>query len=178
MGAFKMTAAQAAPFSNPFEAIAEQQLTAAAKAKHRAAEKRMAKLVVTSESEAPMVAKPADKAMFEASKQFREYQRYLRNRRDELLNGPYSVQLAPLVQMLKAITLESASALTDWIEHADWLQQADYNTRHNTLAIIADSMATFRIRHGMAPFDDSLPGEPPTAFEQIRFMLTGVASWA
>lgn len=165
-------------FANPFEAVANAQLTAAAKSRHRAADKRMANLVVTSERDAPMVASPADKAMFEASAQFREYQRYLRNRKAELLSGPYSAQIAELVAMLKTLEPNRAEALVDWVEHADWLQQADYSTRHNVLAIIADAIETWRIRHGLAPFDDSLPGEPPTAFEQIRFMLTGVGSWA
>ena len=163
---------------NAFEAIADQQLTAAAKARHRATEKRLAKLVVQSERDAPMVASPADRAMFKATKQFREYLKYLRDRKRALLDGPYSAQLAPLVQMLKCLTPESAPALTDWVEHADWLQQADYNTRQDTLAIIGEDIATLRIKEGYAPFDDSLPGETPTAFEQIRFMLTGVGAWA
>lgn len=170
-----MRAPESAPSSNPFEALAEQQLSSAAKAQHRARDKRIAKLVVTSERDAPMVAKPAEKAMFEASAQLRLYQKHLRDRRNELLNGTYSVQLHELVAILKS---PSGGELVDWIEHADWLQQADYNTRHNTLSIIADSIATWRIRHGLAPFDDSVMGEPPTAFEQIRYMLTGVGSWA
>ena len=165
---------------NPFEQIAEAQLTAAAKARHRAADKRMEKLVVQSDRDAPMVASPADKAMFEASKQFREYQRWLKQRRNDLFNGPYSAQLAELDSMLKALSPESAPALVDWVEYADWLQQADYNTRHNTLSVIGDEIARFRVRQGLAPFDDSLPflNEPPTAFEQIRYILTGVGSWA
>lgn len=163
---------------NPFEAIADQQLTAASKAKHRAAEKRMAKLVVQSERDAPMVASPADRAMFEASAQFREYKKWLKQREIELLSGQYASRLADLIATLKAISPETAPALVDWVEHADWLQGADYNTRHNVLAIIGDAIADYRIKQGLAPFDDSLWDEEPTAFEQIRFMLTGVASWA
>lgn len=163
---------------NPFEQIAAGQMNAATKAKHRAAEKRLANLVVTSERDAPMVASPADKAQFETSKQFKEYRRYLRDRKRELLEGPYSAQLTELSTMLKTLSRESAPALVDWVEYADWLQQADYNTRHNVLAIIGEEIANFRITEGLAPFDDSLWGEPATAFEQIRFVLTGVGTWA
>lgn len=163
---------------NAFEALADQQLTANSKARHRAVEKRMANLIAKSEADAPMVASPADKAMFEATVQFRNYRNYLKKREIELLSGPYSAQLAELVLMLKAMGDGTAPALVDWVEHADWLQQADYNTRYNTLALIGDAIAVHRVRSGLAPFDDSIMGEPPTAFEQIRYMLTGVGAWA
>lgn len=163
---------------NAFEALAETQLNAATKARHRAVEKRMANLIAKSEADAPMVASPADKAMFEATVQFRNYRRWIKQREIELLSGPYAAQLAELVLMLKTISAETAGSLVDWVEHADWLQQADYNTRHNTLALIGDAIAVHRVRQGLAPFDDSIMGEPPTAFEQIRYMLTGIGSWA
>lgn len=164
--------------SNPFEALADQQLSSAAKAKHRASEKRLAKLVVKSERDAPMVASQAEKAMFEANAQFREYQKWRRQCRAELFSGEYADRLSELGSMLKCLTPESAPALVDWVEYADWLQQADYKTRMGTLSVIADEIARFRVRRGMPPFDDSLPGEHPTAFEQIRYILTGVGSWA
>jgi hypothetical protein len=91
-----------------------------------------------------------------------------------LLNGPYAAQLKGLVALLDALTPESAPALVRWVSRAIELRRADYGTRHDVLALIGEEIATFRIRHGLAPFDDSLPGEPPTAFEQIRFILTGV----
>lgn len=163
---------------NAFEALADQQLTANSKARHRAVEKRMANLIAKSEADAPMVASPADKAMFEATVQFRNYRRWLKQREIELLSGPYATQLTELVLMLKSISAETAGSLVDWVEHADWLQQADYNIRQNTLAIIAEAIAVHRVRSGLAPFDDSIMGEPPTAFEQIRYMLTGVGTWA
>jgi hypothetical protein len=162
---------------NAFEQLADTQLTQAAKARHHALEKRMANLVVRSERDAPMVASPADRESFEAAQQFRLYNKFIKERSDNLLTGQYGEQVRTLFKILNDLSASPPGALVEWIKHSQ-LDKADYNTRHNVLAIIGRSIARHRIRQGLAPFDDSLPfsDEQPTVFEQIRTILTGVGA--
>lgn len=161
---------------NAFEQVADQQLTAATKARHRATDRRLERLVVKSEADAPMVASPADKKMFEQSQQMRRYRLHLRQRQDELANGPHGREVVALIQLLDTLTASSANALVSHVMKAEWLRSADLNTRLDVLSIVGTAIARFRVRNGLPPFDDALPfsGEPPTAFEQIRKLLTGV----
>lgn len=162
--------------SNPFLQIADAQQNAASKARDRGRERRLAKLVVTSEADAPMVASPADKQMFEQSQQMKRYRAALRQRRDDLLAGPHGQEVKSLLQMLDSLSGSSAPALVQYVMKARWVRDADYNTRHDVLALVGTAIARFRVRNGLAPFDDSLWDEPPTAFEQIRYLLTGVGT--
>ena len=157
--------------ANPFEQVANAQLSAAAKARHRGLEKRMAKLVVQSERDAPMVASPADKEAYEKSAQFRLYKKHFRERTATLRSRP---EFRSLFAILDDLNPSSPTALIAWAANVE-LQQAD---KHDVLAVIGDKIATFRIEQGLAPFDDSLPftDEPPTAFQIIRFHLTGVGA--
>jgi hypothetical protein len=158
---------------NFFEAIADKQQNAASKARDRAAEKRMAKLVVKSEADAPMVAKQADKEVFEQAQQMKRYRAAIRQRREDLLNGPHGQEIQKLLGVLEELSLSPPMALVDMVERSP-LRQADYTTRHDVLSIISSAIIRFRIREGLAPFDDAIFDEPATAFEQIRWLLTGV----
>lgn len=156
---------------NAFEQIADLQQNAFSKARDRAKERRLAKLVVKSEADAPMVASPSDKATWEASQLMRRYRALRRKRATELRAVP---AFAELFSLLDDLDGSSPQALIAWIDKALWLQDADYNTRHDALSFISEAIASHRVRSGLAPFDDSLWGEPPTAFQVIRKTLTGV----
>lgn len=162
--------------ANAFEAVADAQLTAAAKAQHRAHEKRMSKLVVTSERDAPMVASPADKAMFEKNAAFNEYRKILAKDRRALFDGSLGREFKALADMLDTLTPSSATALTSYIEACDWLNGADDNARYAALRLVGAAIIKLRIRAGLAPFDDSIPfmDEAPTAFQTVRKQLIGI----
>lgn len=163
---------------NAFLATAERQQNAASKARDRGLERRMAKLVVKSEADAPMVASAADKQMFENSVLLRRYRAAMAQRRSDLLEGPHGREVKALLLLLDNLTASSAGALVSYVLKANWLRQADQNTRLDVLSIVGTAIARFRVRQGLPPFDDSLPfsDEPPTAFEQIRKLLTGVGA--
>lgn len=163
---------------NAFLQVADSQQNAASKARDRGRERRLDKLVVKSEADAPMVASAADKQMFENSQLLKNYRRHLRVRREDLLAGPHGREVGALLQLLESISASSAGALVIYIERAGWLQQADADTKHGVLSLVGTAIARHRVRNGLSPFDDSVPytDEPPTAFQKIRKLITGVGA--
>lgn len=154
--------------ANPFEQIADAQMASAVKARHRATEKRLAKLVIKSDADAPMVVSPAEKQMFEQSKLLRLYNKDLTQRRLDLLNGPHGNQVKELLQIMDSLAPSSAPGLLSFLARCNWFLQAERGVRQNILSLISIGIMRHRVREGLAPFDDSLPGEEPTAFEIIR----------
>lgn len=149
---------------NAFLSIADLQQNAFSKAKDRSAEKRLAKLVVQSERDAPMVASPADKASYERSQLLRHYNKAMTRRRAELLSGPHGEQIKGLLQILDSLTDSSVGALTSYLAKCQWFLNADWNTRLDILSIINTAIMRFRVRQGLPPIDDPLPGEAPNFF--------------
>ena len=45
---------------------------------------------------------------------------------------------------------------------------ADSDTRFQVLRLIDMALVQLRERHGLPPFNDALPDEPPTVFQIIR----------
>lgn len=156
---------------NYFEQLAETQQTAASKAKDRAREKRAAKAVVTSDADAPMMPSAQEKAQREKSELARQWRRWRRERSDIILEGPHARDYRGLLLLVGSLTPDSAPALVQYVQRAAWLQAADREVRRTALTVIDDAIVLLRVKHGMSPFDDSLPDEPPTAFEEIRAAL-------
>lgn len=158
---------------NPFEALADTQQNAYSKARDRAAEKRLSKLVVKSDSDAPMVASAADKERYEQQQLLKRFNKAMTQRRLDLVNGPHGAEVKGLLQILDSLTPSSPPALMSYLAKCQWFVNADYGTRHDILWVIDTAIMKFRIRQGLPPFDDGLPGEPPTAFRIARHHLTG-----
>lgn len=161
---------------NPFEQVGDVQQNAFSKAKDRAAERRLAKLVVTSEREAPMVASPQEKQQQERQKLLRQFNKAMTARRKALLEGKYREEVSGLVQLLDTLDMAGASGLLSYLAKCLWFQHCDYGTRFDILSIIDIAIVRHRVRAGQPPFDDSLPGEPPTAFQIARHHMTGVGA--
>lgn len=161
---------------NAFLTLADNQQNAASKARDRGRERRLEKLVVKSEADAPMVASASDKQMFENSVLLKNYRRHLKIRREDLLTGPHGREVGALLQLLESLSASSAPALVQYVMKAQWLIDADYNTRLDVLSLVGTAISRFRVRQGLPPFDDSIPhmDEPPTAFQMVRKLLTGV----
>lgn len=157
--------------NNPFEQLADTQRTAASKARDRAAEKRAARAVVTSDADAPMMPTAAEKAQREKSVLARQWRQWRRERSDIVLEGPHGRDYRELLLLVGSLTPESAPALVRYVREAAWLRSAPLEVRRTALTVINDAIVLLRVKHGLAPFDDSLPGEGPTAFEQIRGAL-------
>jgi hypothetical protein len=146
---------------NAFLDFADQQMP-------RALKRRIDKLVVQSESEAPMVPSPMERQQQEASAQFRKYEKWRRERRDAAVAA-----VEGLGALLKNLTPAGAAAFIGFFQKRDW-SGFDAAARFNILAAADDAIIKMRVQHGLPPMDDSLPGEPPRVFEVIRKILTGV----
>jgi hypothetical protein len=154
--------------TNHFEALAEAQMVAATKAKHRAAEKRAMKVkVVQSEKDAPMKLSELEQKVADQSKQMRIYKRAKREEALIIYQGQ-PADYAGLDKVLRALTIDNGQTLVDYVTSAAWLREADLRTRQTVLGAIADELIRIRLQNGYAPMDDSLPGEAPTVFEIIR----------
>src|SRR5262245_45582710 len=70
--------------------------------------------------------------------------------------------------------LRSARALVDFIAAQDW-ESADADTRAIALFEINRAVTALRERQKIPPINDALPGEPLTAFQIIRQMITKVS---
>jgi hypothetical protein len=114
----------------------------------------------------PMVPSRAEKERREASIQFRKYEKWRQERRLAVFKTCENLE-----SMLKGLTLESGGELIDYCKHREWNYTEECRPC-DVLAAIDDAIVKLRVIHGMPPMDDSLPGEEPTAFEQIRKILT------
>lgn len=161
---------------NPFEQVADAQQNAFSKAKDRAAERRLAKLVVQSEADAPMVASPQEKEQQERQQLLRQFNKAMTDRRRTLLEGKYRDEIKGLLQLLDSLEPSSAPGLMSYLAKCQWFQHCDYGTRFDILSVIDLAIVRFRVRAGQPPFDDSIDPDPPTAFQIIRHHMTGVGA--
>lgn len=159
--------------TNSFLNIANLQQNASSKARDRAAERRLAKIVVKSDADAPMIASPLDKERLESQELLRRFNKAMRQRRQDLLKGAHGEEIKGLLQVLDSLTPISPPVLISYLVKCRWFVNADCSTRHDILWVIDTAIMTFRIRQGLSPFDDGLPGEPPTVLCIIRHHLTG-----
>jgi hypothetical protein len=143
--------------SNPFEDLADHGMTAPVKAKIRAAEKRAAMKPTAQEQES-----------IDKRRLLRTHSRWRRRQIKEHLARPYWVEFRELAAFLRKMTINDADRLVDFVKRATWLKSGPYAARFCALMLVGDTIARLRIRNGLPPFDDSLPGEEPTAFEKIR----------
>ena len=131
--------------------------------------------IAQSEKEAPKVLRGAEKAIAEDSEQLRRYRRAWKTEVDQLLQGPHASSLYHLMQILKNLTPESASSLFEGLDQVNWFRDTDAYFRFIAIGLIDEAICRMRVREGLSPIDDSLPGEPPTVFEICRAVLAGDA---
>jgi len=157
---------------NPFEQLANRQMVAAAKAKHKAAETRARKRevkVVQSEKDAPMVLSDREQAQADQSKQFRLY-KLSRRQEQRAVAHHRTADWKALSDVLHDLTIDNGQTLVDHIASSVWLR-ADLHTRRVVLGLVADELIRIRLENGYPPIDDSLPDEGPTLFEIVRKQL-------
>jgi hypothetical protein len=143
---------------NAFLKLADRQISAPVKARQRAIEKRTAR-------------KAEQKALAERDALFRSWKRWRREQFDAALAGPHGEALKALLAFLETVTLETADGVLVEQVRLSSLQNADSDIRFLALHMISEVTVRLREERGLVPFDDVLPGEPPTAFQIIREML-------
>jgi hypothetical protein len=108
------------------------------------------------------------KGLRERDQQFLVWRRWRQKGVDALVAGPHASEANDLIEFLKVMTLGSGPELIKRV--GPWID-ADPDTRFLVLSLIDSAIAALRERNGLAPFDDALPGQPPTAFQIIRECL-------
>jgi hypothetical protein len=88
----------------------------------------------------------------------------------EARGGPHGSTIAELMLRLDQLELNSAAALLDFMQRVDW-NQISYDVRLTALHQINNAICRLRERHGLAPFDDGVPGQPDNVFRRIKQML-------
>jgi hypothetical protein len=136
---------------NSFLQIAEQQISSPRKARQHAAEKRA-----------------VQKALAERDRQSRLWRTWRHQRVDALLAGEHGEAAQGLIAFLDEMTLDDPATL---IAMADRWRDADADACFLVLALIDRAIIRLREQQGLPPFDDSLPGAPPTVFLAIRAAL-------
>ena len=106
----------------------------------------------------------------ERDHQLRAWNQWRRERLETLLAGPHGRSLQQLIRFLETMTVRDAPALIALVKLGQW-QRTDPNTRLDVLSLIDEHIIKLREVHGLAPIDDGLTDEDPTAFQQIREML-------
>jgi hypothetical protein len=107
----------------------------------------------------------------ERDHQLRAWNQWRRERLGALLGGPHGHAVWELLQFLKAMTVRDAPALISIVNRGQW-QRTDPETRFEVLALVDAHIIELREAHGWLPFDDGLTEDEPTAFQQIRDLLT------
>ena len=142
--------------SNAFLDFADKQTPAPVKARMRAAEKR--------------AATAAEKKLAEREQLHRLWKDYRAERLGELLKGPYAKAVHELLVFLGTTMPADETALIALVKRGPW-RTANADTRFEVLSLVDAALTSQRERAGLPPFDDALPGEPPTAFGIIRELL-------
>jgi hypothetical protein len=100
----------------------------------------------------------------------RAWRRWHREQLEEVLAGPHGAMVERLMFILRELTLKSAPLFLAYIKGVDW-SAVDANTRFVCLHEIDHTVIRMRERHGMAPFDDPLPGQRENVTRQIKAHL-------
>ena len=153
--------------SNPFLRLADQQMVAATKAKHKRREVKLAR----SEADAPMKLSPQEQKLADREQLLRRYRAASKSEFADKLKGENGANWRELQIALQATLFDTPCTIINHVMNQQWLKYADLKTRQDALSIIASHLLLMRLENGYPPFDDSLPGEELTAFEIIRDYL-------
>jgi len=152
---------------NYFLRLADAQMVAATKAKH----KRRAVKLAKSEADAPMKLTPQQQKLADRETLLRKYRAASKAEFAEKLKGPNGANWKELQAALQATLFDAPYTIINHVLNQSWLKDADLKTRQDALGIIAAHLLLMRLENGYPPFDDSLPGDELTAFEIIRDYL-------
>lgn len=154
---------------NPFEAMAERQMTGAAKAKDRVkqkwADKREAKEAAKHMKPSPLMQKQMDAAAL-----MKDYRKW-RNSIKQGMIETHGSDFAELMRMLRNLSWRNSENVIEYIKRAAWLQRADETTRFETLRFVDASFCRSRVREGLPEFDDGMWDGPPSYCMRLRTIL-------
>jgi hypothetical protein len=119
----------------------------------------------------PMKPSAMEKNMYDKAKQLTLFRKWKCEIRQSIIDGKYQVEIIMLLRLLRRTP--DAGRLLQWINDAKWLLDADLKVRQNVLSWIDDALVRYHVRHGLAPYNDGLPGEDDPPFVVARKLLVG-----
>ena len=113
-----------------------------------------------------------DKKLADDARLLRAWRRWHVEQLEEALADVHADVMSRLMAQLEE--LRSARELVDFISAQDW-ESVDADTRAIALFEINRAITALRERQKLPPIYDALPGEPLTAFQIIREIITKVS---
>ena len=95
--------------------------------------------------------------------------------RDALFKGhACGAELQAFANQLTRYTLSDAAAMLTYVREAarGWLTTAPPEIRAEALSLVGEQIIAIRLRAGLNPFDDPLPGEDPDLFQLCKQELS------
>ena len=160
---------------NPFEQLAAEQMADATRRKLEASRKRAEKRqahIVKSDADAPMILGPQEQKLADQSKQMRSYRAWRKAEYDAMAKHPiYFSQWNEFTHRVLELTPDNANEFVGYVAKQRWLLEAEISIRRLALSFLANRLIRMRLEQGLAPLDDSLPGEPDNLFITVRTLL-------
>jgi hypothetical protein len=100
----------------------------------------------------------------------RAWKQWHREQLNTALDGQHGDLVARLMELLRGLTLTDGKKLVAFIDARDW-SRVDPNTRLICLHEVNETITQLRLKAGMIPFDDALPGQPENIFRCIKQII-------
>lgn len=116
----------------------------------------------------------AEKAIAERDRAARQYRAMRRAELKTLFNTePHGKQLWKLHATLGHFGISDAAAMKQYVQREvdSWLGEAAFDIRYEALRLIDQRITRIRMKAGLVPFDDPLPGQPDRLFQTVKKML-------
>ena len=110
----------------------------------------------------------AQKKLADDARLMRWWKAWHRKQRDEAL-AKYP-DLAELFRMFKNLEHLRPAQLIGFAQSIVWAA-IDYNTKLTVIHEINTAITAFRVKRGLEPIDDNLPGDPDTPFRTIKAIV-------
>ena len=141
-----------------FLALADRQIPRPVKARMRGMEKRRMHAAQK---------KAIIKALNERDMLMRLWKKWREDVQSEALEGAHGSAIEKLIVFLDSVTLDNSRRVIKFVRDGKW-QKAHKDIRFLVLRLVDAKLVALREKLDLPPFDDPLPGFPPTPFQILR----------
>jgi hypothetical protein len=110
------------------------------------------------------------KKLADDAKLLRIWRRFHAEEKAQVLAGPHATTLAELFRMFANLQHVQPAQLVGFIGAINW-SAIDYQTRLTVLHEVNNAITANRVKRGLEPIDNNLPGQPDTPFRAIKAIL-------
>ena len=110
------------------------------------------------------------KKLADDARLLKAWKQFHREEREAVLAGPHGTVLSELFRMFENLQNVQPSQLIGFADSIDWAS-IDYATRLTVLHEVNNAITAYRVKRGLEPIDDNLPGQPDTPFRMIKAIV-------